>query len=204
MRQLLKCSFCGFDNCFYLCIIIIVSEGGNFMNYDIILTPMQISDLEKELVQSKLDLENAQIEMKLYKDSERFTSNCGDVSISVFDDSYYQKIAELVTKIDEIETLLANSILAEPTGNTIQVGSVVELADHDVKFMVVQKKVTSKSSMMEVSMDTPIFGAIYMHKVGDICEYTVNGKTCKCVIGKVDNNYSNNMAKEVSSEAKVK
>jgi len=173
------------------------------MNYDIILTPMQIQDLENELELLKLDLEKAQIEIKAYKDSV-YDKTGGIEDFTVVDDSYYRKIAELVTKIDEIESLLTNHILVEPTGNTIQVGSVVELADRDVKFMVVQKKVTSKPSMMEVSMDTPIFGAIYMHKVGDICEYTVNAKPCKCVIGKVDNNYSNNMAKEVSSEAKVK
>lgn len=169
-----------------------------------ILTPMQIQDLENELELSKLDLEKAQIEMKKYKETERFTTNFGDVSLSGIDDSYYQKIAELVTKIDGIESLLTNYVLANPTGNTVQVGSVVELADRDLKFMVVQSKVTSKPSMMEVSMESPIFGAIYMHKVGDICEYTVNGKPCKCVIGKVDNKYSNEMAKEVTSEAKVK
>lgn len=171
------------------------------MNNDTILTPMQIQDLKSELIQAKEDLKKAQDEMKSYKETERFTTNFGDVSLSGIDDSYYQKIAGLVTKIDETESLLSDYVLAEPTGHTIQVGSVVELADRDVKFMVVQNKVTTKPSMMEVSMDSPIFGAIYMHKVGDICEYNVKGNAVKCVIGKVDNNYSNEMAKEIINNA---
>ncbi len=169
------------------------------MSNDIILTPMQIQDLKNELVQTKEDLEKAQDEMKSYRAVEEDKTGWDDYT--VLDNSYYQKLSSLVTKIDEIDSMLANYVLAHPSGNTVQVGSVVELADRDLKFMVVQSKVTSRPTMMEVSTESPIFGAIYMHKVGDICEYNVNGKPCKCVIGKIDNDYSNEMAMELAEDS---
>jgi len=165
------------------------------MNNEIILTPMQVQDLKAELVQLNEALIVAKGDMQTYRQAEKNKTGLNDYT--VLDNSYYERIASLVTKIDEIEHLLVNPILATPSGNTIQVGSVVELADCDLKFMVVQNMVTSKPSMREVSINSPIFGAIYMHKTGDICEYSVNGRELKCVIGKVDNDYSAQMAKDM-------
>lgn len=161
------------------------------INEKIILTPMQVQALNLELEKTKHDLEEAQNTMSSYKGNLDYKIGEND---SVVDDSYYYEIAALVTRVGEIEELLSRHILAEPSGNNIQIGSVVELADRGMKIMIVQEQVTKKSEMTEVSMHSPIFGAIYMHKTGDICEYTVNGKQCKCVIGKVDNDFSNDMA----------
>ena len=166
-------------------------------NGQIILTALQIQDLSAELEQAKEELIKARAQMENYRETERFTSDYGDISSSTVDDSYYVNISKLVTKIDEIKNILSRYILATPTGHTVQVGSIVELADSGKKIMVVQKRVTSVSTMKEVSVDSPIFGAIYMHKVGDICEYSVNGKACKCVIGAIDNEYSNKLAEEL-------
>lgn len=164
-------------------------------NEQIILTPMQVQELEFDLKQAKLDLEKAQKDIEIYRKSEANKTGWDDYT--VLDNSYYEKVAALATRIFEIESMLSNYILAAPTGNRIQIGSIVELADRDLKFIVVQNRVTKNSKMKEVSIESPIFGAIYMHKAGDICEYTVNGRVCKCVIGSVDNNYTNEMALEL-------
>ncbi len=168
-------------------------------NEQIILTPMQVQGLEFDLKQAKLDLEIAQTDIENYRKSEANKTGWDDYT--VLDNSYYERIASLATRIFEIECILGNYILAAPTGNRVQVGSIVELADRDLKFVVVQNRVTKNSEIKEVSMESPIFGAIYMHKAGDICEYTVNGKLCKCVIGSVDNTYTNEMALELTSES---
>ena len=174
------------------------------MKNDIILTPVQVLNLKEELLKSKADLELAREQMESYKETERFTSCYGDESLSTIDDSYYQRIASLVTRIEEIETLLDNYILANPKGDTVQIGSIVELADRDLQFMVIQKKVTYgyNEPIKEVSIDSPIFGAIYMHKVGDVCEYAVNGKAFKCVIGKIDNDSNNVLTRKLFEESK--
>lgn len=157
-------------------------------NEKIILTSVQLHDLVIELEQTKEELVVARKEMENYRETE--SKKTGEDHYTI-DDSYYQKISYLVTKISDIETMLANHELADPKGNTVQIGSVVELADSERTIMVVQKRVTSKPSLKEVSVDSPIFGAILMHKTGDICEYTVGDRVCKCVIGKVDNNFIN-------------
>lgn len=166
-------------------------------NEQIILTPMQVQGLEFDLKQAKLDLEETQME------NENFRKNYGYMKGSddyiVLDDSYVEIIAYLTTRVSMISRMLSNYILAAPTGNHIQIGSIVELTDCDLKFMVVQHKVTKNSKMKEVSIESPIFEAIYMHKAGDICEYIVNGRVCKCVIGSVDNNYTNEMALEITN-----
>lgn len=167
------------------------------MNNEIILTPMQVQDLKVELVQLEEALIAARGDMQAYKEVEDDKTGCNDYT--VLDNSYYERLSSLVTEIDEKKQLLANHILATPTGNTVQVGSVVELADRNLKFMVVQSMVNKKPSMKEVSVNSPIFGAIYMHKTGDICEYSVDGRELKCVIGNVDNEYSAQMAKDMEA-----
>ncbi len=174
------------------------------MKNDIILTPRQVLDLKEELIKAKEDLEQAQEHLESYRETERFTCSYGDESLSTVDDSYYHRIASLVTRIEEIETFLNDYILANPSGDTVQIGSIVEFADRNLKLMVIQRKVTYtyNEPIKEVSIESPIFGAIYGHKVGDVCEYTVNGKALKCVIGKIDNDSNKVLTRKLFEEAK--
>lgn len=162
---------------------------------EIVLTPIQVRDLQFELEHTKLELEKARENMRAYKETE--SNKTGYDDYTVLDNSYYENISQLIQRISEIEDLLTHHILAEPKGKRIQVGSLVELADSNKTFMVVQERVVPSPDITEVSMDSPIFGAIYMRETGDICEYTVGGKTCKCVIGNVDNAFCNTVAKEL-------
>ncbi len=166
------------------------------------ITELQKIEINQDLKQAELDYENARRGLEAFRLTSKAHSGDDDYAL---DTTFITDYANASARINELEAAKANGEIVTPVGDTVQIGSYVEIGTLTrgvTGFFVVEETLTTKPIKKECSVKAPLVSAILGHKVGDVCEFEVNGKKDAVAIGLVDNDYGIDLAAELTQGSK--
>ncbi len=158
---------------------------------EVVLTPMQYVALTNGLKEKELKVMEAEDDLRVYRLSE--AKHVGDEHFTSGDEEFKKALHDATNEVSTYHELLSNPIIASPVGDSVQIGSLVNVTINNrihKEFVVVLRSLNAgHKAVNEVSLESPIGMAIFNKEEGYSGKYAANGNVISVSIDSVNNDF---------------